>query len=85
MVRLPVDWIRKYLFLISSFFPFSPICSIHHTLVPFVFPFWCIKSKMTTKDKEVDEGAEDSEESQSKELSKMREFGIGENQYLVKI
>lgn len=40
---------------------------------------------MTTKDKEVDEGAEDSEESQSKELSKMREFGIGENQYLVKI
>lgn len=53
------DWIKKYLLLVSSFFPLSHIFSIHHTLVPLVCPLLYIKSKMTTRDKGVDEGTED--------------------------
>lgn len=54
-----LDWMKKYLFLVSSFFCFNHIFSVHHPLVPFVCPRWSSKSKMTPKHKGADKGAED--------------------------
>lgn len=82
MVRIPIGLVKQVIVSSFSFFPFSHMFSLHHTVVPFVYPLWSNEQNGHQRNglgTEVNTN-QGRKSIQGVENRRMREFMIEENQ-----